>query len=212
MKEDDDVTILGLNQSTGPSMDEFLGKLIVEILPRWSDVVQRIAKQRLISTTLLEQATSPKLSADEQIATILQMVFFDSRDYMAEELAATLQKLGMTDAAFTTRQVINARAANSKLGFYKPRSHKAVLDESEATFVDCLRPSRQLLEILRAAEVLSDEMVSKIVCRPTRQDRVKMLFEFLMGLGSKSVYTFIDALRVTDQDYLANILAANEMA
>jgi len=68
------------------------------------------------------------------------------------------------------------------------------------------------VQILRAAEVLSDEMVSKIVCRPTRQDRVKMLFEFLMGLGSKSVYTFIDALRVTDQDYLANILAANEMA
>ena len=35
MKEDDDVTILGLNQSTGPSMDEFLGKLIGSyILPR----------------------------------------------------------------------------------------------------------------------------------------------------------------------------------
>ena len=45
----------------------------VDIVPRWSDVVQRIAKQRLISTTLLEQATSPKLSADEQIATILQV-------------------------------------------------------------------------------------------------------------------------------------------
>ena len=35
MKEDDDVTILGLNQSAGPSMDEFLGQLIGSyILPR----------------------------------------------------------------------------------------------------------------------------------------------------------------------------------
>lgn len=67
------------------------------------------------------------------------------------------------------------------------------------------------LQILLTAEVLSDDMVTKILCRPTRQDRVKMLFDFLMGLGSKSVDAFIDALRVTEQHYLANILAANEM-
>ncbi|KAI0210940.1 hypothetical protein LSAT2_004281 [Lamellibrachia satsuma] len=211
MKEDEDVTILGLHQPTRPSIDELLGQLISDIMPRWKDLVQRLAKQRLISLKQLEHATSPKLAPDEQIATILQLVFFESRDYLAEELETTLQTMGMKDASSTTRRLIAARANNTTPGSYKPRSHKAVLDESVATFVDCLRPSRQLLEILLTAEVLSDDMVTKILCRPTRQDRVKMLFDFLMGLGSKSVDAFIDALRVTEQHYLANILAANEM-
>ena len=47
--------------------------IAVNVMPRWSDLVKRLAKQRLISFTLLQQVTSAKLEPDEQIATFMHV-------------------------------------------------------------------------------------------------------------------------------------------
>ena len=43
-------------------------------------------------------------------------MFFDSRDYLAEELVAILLTLGMEDAAIATNRMIEARAVHMKPG------------------------------------------------------------------------------------------------
>ncbi len=89
------------------------------------------------------------------------------------------------------------------------RPYKEVLSESMGTFIDCLYPSADLLGHLEDSSVLSPDMTTKIQCRPNRPDKVKILMSFLMNLGPESLSSFIVALRATDQNFLANILAAN---
>ncbi len=59
-------------------------------MPRWSDLVKRLAKQRLVSFTLLQQVTSPKLEADEQIATFMH-VSVVQHAFLLENCNCTLQ-------------------------------------------------------------------------------------------------------------------------
>ena len=88
------------------------------------------------------------------------------------------------------------------------RPYRSVLGDSAGTLVDCLHPSNVLLDHLEASSVLNSDMVQKVRCRPNRPDKVRVLLSFLMGLGPESLMSFIDALRATEQNSLANILAA----
>ena len=87
-----------------------------------------------------------------------------------------------------------------------------MIQDSFGTMVDCLQISAHMLRLLESLSVLNRDMIGKVLCRPNRPDRVRQLLEFLKELGPKSLNGFIYALRETNQDYLANILAANTFA
>ena len=89
------------------------------------------------------------------------------------------------------------------------RPYKEIIENCSGTFIDCLKPTSVLLEHLKDHSVFNKEMIAKVQCRPNRGDRVRELLDFLKNLGPKSFVTFIEALKVTEQHFLANILAAN---
>jgi len=93
---------------------------------------------------------------------------------------------------------------------YRPRAYKDILESSTGSFVDCLLPTRNLLEHLAASSVLNPDMVLKVSCRPNRPDKVRVLLKFLMTLGPDAFISFIEALRATDQHSLANILVTGQ--
>ena len=84
-----------------------------------------------------------------------------------------------------------------------------MLDECRGTLLDCLKPTRDLLDFLTEQEVLSAEMHRKIVCRANRHDRVVQLLDFLKTLGPKSFVSLVVGLQRSQQTFLANILNTN---
>ena len=89
-------------------------------------------------------------------------------------------------------------------------SYKEVLRESAGTLIDCLVVKPEILAYLERSSVFNQEMSSKVLCRPNRPDKVRVLLGFLMNLGPHSLRAFIEALQENNQHFLANILAAQE--
>ena len=90
--------------------------------------------------------------------------------------------------------------------YMKP--YQDVIKESQGTIIDCLVLNKKMLDVLEENMVINLDMRSKIVCRPCRAEKVKVLLKFMMDLGPASLESFVLALRTTDQNFLANILSA----
>ena len=88
--------------------------------------------------------------------------------------------------------------------------YRDVIEDGAGTIVDCIQVDPRLLHMLENNSVLSKDMLSNILCRSNRPDRAKALIGYLMELGPKSLTSFIDALRKTEQHFLANILSARD--
>lgn len=89
-----------------------------------------------------------------------------------------------------------------------PIPYTQVLTECSGTLLDCLRLDKNLLSQLEQAEVLSEDMILDIKCRPNRHDKVNRLIELLLRLGPKSLRNFIEALKQNEDHYfLAKVLS-----
>ncbi|ELT88997.1 hypothetical protein CAPTEDRAFT_188708 [Capitella teleta] len=90
----------------------------------------------------------------------------------------------------------------------KPRmDHRKILEMTKATFIDTMLLDREMIRHLKENSILNDETSSRVLCRPSRPDKVKCLFNLLKELGPKSLLVFIDSLLLTNQQFLAKILA-----
>lgn len=87
-------------------------------------------------------------------------------------------------------------------------NHRKILDSTKGTFVDTMHLDQKVLQYLQENSVLNNESVCQVLCRPSRPDKVKCLIGLLRELGPHSLLVFMEALRYTDQHFLANILAS----
>lgn len=84
-----------------------------------------------------------------------------------------------------------------------------VLARTRGTLMDNVKTTQKLLSYLQNEAVLNNTMVDQIMCRPSRSEKAKLLVDYLSVLGPQSYHSFVAALKHTQQDHLAKVLAAH---